>query len=132
MIDFKGSQPEETILPWKVKRRATCPIAHQQAKETMGERGVVGNRSTPRRRVITSASEIEKKLCRRQHLMSWSWRPDKTYGKMRGKRLYLRRPVNKAGYVIHALLTPNRDQEDAEAFLRKAVRNQRQFPALAA
>ena len=44
--------------------------------------------------------------------------------KIKGKWAYLYRAVDKEGYTIDFLLTPNRDQDAAEAFLRKALRNQ--------
>ena len=49
---------------------------------------------------------------------------DETYVKIKGKSAYLYRAVDKAGQTIDFLLTPNRDRDAAEAFLRKAIRNQ--------
>jgi putative transposase len=53
-----------------------------------------------------------------------SWRLDETYVKIKGKWAYLYRAVDKAGHTIDFLLTPQRDQDAAEAFLRKALRTQ--------
>ena len=44
--------------------------------------------------------------------------------KIKGKWAYLYRAVDKEGYPIDFLLTPQRDQDAAAAFLRKAIRNQ--------
>jgi len=44
--------------------------------------------------------------------------------KIKGKWAYLYRAVDKEGHTIDFLLTPQRDQDAAEAFLRKALRNQ--------
>ena len=49
---------------------------------------------------------------------------DETYVKIKGKSAYLYRAVDKEGQTIDFLLTPNRDRDAAEAFLRKAIRNQ--------
>jgi putative transposase len=44
--------------------------------------------------------------------------------KIKGRWAYLYRAVDKEGYTIDFLLTPTRDRDAAEAFLRKAVRTQ--------
>jgi transposase-like protein len=44
--------------------------------------------------------------------------------KIKGKSAYLYRAVDKAGHTIDYLLTPTRDRDAAEAFLRKAIRTQ--------
>ena len=53
-----------------------------------------------------------------------NWRLDETSVKIKGKWAYLYRAVDKEGQTIDFLLTPNRDRDAAEAFLRKAIRNQ--------
>jgi putative transposase len=54
-----------------------------------------------------------------------SWRLDETYVKIKGQWAYLYRAVDKEGQTIDFLLTPARDRDAAEAFLRKAIRTQR-------
>ena len=49
---------------------------------------------------------------------------DETYVKIKGKSAYLYRAVDKDGHTIDFLLTPTRDRDAAEAFLRKAIRTQ--------
>jgi transposase-like protein len=44
--------------------------------------------------------------------------------KSKGKWAYLYRAVDKDGSTIDFLLTPTRDWDAAEAFLRKAIRHQ--------
>ena len=44
--------------------------------------------------------------------------------KIKGKWAYLYRAVDKEGHTIDFLLTPQRDQDAAAAFLRKAIRSQ--------
>src|SRR6266446_3412710 len=105
MIDFKGSQFEREIILW-------------------GVRGVAVDHSTLNRWVIKYAPEFEKQFRRRQHPVGRSWRLDETYVKIKGKWAYLYRAVDKEGHTIDFLLTPNRDRDSAEAFLRKAIRTQ--------
>ena len=44
--------------------------------------------------------------------------------KIKGKWAYLYRAVDKDGHTIDFLLTPTRDRDAAEAFLRKAIHTQ--------
>src|SRR5918911_5723149 len=90
----------------------------------MGERGVAVDHSTLNRWVIKYAPELEKVFRRRQRPVGRSWRLDETYVKIKGKSAYLYRAVDKEGLTIDFLLTPTRDRDAAEAFLRKAIRTQ--------
>ena len=49
---------------------------------------------------------------------------DETYVRVKGQWKYLYRAVDKEGHTIDFLLTPHRDRDAAEAFLRKAIRTQ--------
>ena len=90
----------------------------------MGERGVAVDHSTLNRWVIKCAPEFEKAFRRRQCPVGRSWRMDETYVKIKGKAAYLYRAVDKEGHTIDFLLTPTRDRDAAEAFLRKAILTQ--------
>src|SRR2546430_639634 len=125
MIDFKGSQFEREIILWGVRWYVAYPISYRQLEEMMQERGVSVDHSTLNRWVIKYAPEIEKAFRRRQRPVGRSWRLDETYVKIKGKWAYLYRAVDKEGHTIDFLLTPNRDRDAAEAFLRKAIHNQR-------
>src|SRR3954453_3530299 len=124
MIDFKGSQFEREIIMWAVRWYVAYPLSYRQLEEMMGERGVAVDHSTLNRWVIKYAPEIEKQFRHRQRSVGRSWRMDETYVKIKGKSAYLYRAVDKEGQTIDFLLTPNRDRAAAEAFLRKAIRNQ--------
>ena len=56
--------------------------------------------------------------------MGRSGRLDETYVRSKGKWAYLYRAVDTEGQPVAFLLTPPRDKAAAEAFLRKAIRNQ--------
>jgi transposase-like protein len=124
MIDSKGSQFEREIILWGVRWYVAYPISYRQLEEMMGERGVAVDHSTLNRWVIKYAPEFEKQFRRRQRPVGRSWRMDETYVKIKGKWAYLYRAVDKEGYTIDFLLTRHRDCAAAEAFLRKAIRNQ--------
>ena len=122
MIDFKGSQFERESILWGVRWYVAYPISYRQSEEMMGERGVAVDHSTLNRWVITYAPEFAKQFRRRQCPVGRSWRMDETYVKIKGKWAYLSRAVDKEGHTIDFLLTPTRDRDAAEAFLRKAIR----------
>ena len=124
MMDFKGSHFEKEIILWGVRWYVAYPISYRQLEEMMGERGVTVDHSTLNRWVIKYAPEVEKAFRRRQRPVGRSWRLDETYVKIKGKWAYLYRAVDKAGQTIDFLLTPNRDRDAAEAFLRKAIHHQ--------
>ena len=123
-MDFKGSQFEREIILWGVRWYVAYPMSYRQLEEMMGERGVAVDHSTLNRWVIKYAPEMEKQFRRRQSPVGRSWRMDETYVKIKGKWAYLYRAVDKEGHTIDFLLTPNRDRDAAEVFLRKAIRTQ--------
>ena len=124
MIDFKGSQFEREIILWGVRWYVAYPISYRQLEEMMQERGVSVDHSTLNRWVLKYSPEVEKAFCRRQRPVGRSWRLDETYVRIKGKWAYLYRAVDKEGQTVDFLLTPQRDKAAAEAFLRKAIRNQ--------
>src|SRR5215475_3922812 len=90
----------------------------------MRERGVAVDHSMLNRWVVKYAPQFEKQFRRRQPPVGKSWRLDETYVRVKGEWKYLHRAVDKDGHTIDFLLTPQRDRAAAEAFLRKAIRNQ--------
>jgi len=51
-------------------------------------------------------------------------RATRPYGRVKGQGKYVYRAVDKEGQTVEFLLTPTRDRDAAEAFLRKAIRTQ--------
>jgi len=124
MIDFKGSHFEKEIILWGVRWYVAHPVSYRQLEEMMQERGVAVDHATLNRWVITYAPEFENQFRRRQQPVGKSWRMDETYVKVKGSWEYLYRAVDKEGDTVDFLLTPHRDRDAAEAFLRKAIRTQ--------
>jgi putative transposase len=121
-MDCKGRHFEKGIILWGIRWYVAYPISYRQLEEMMGERGVTVDYSTLNRWVIKYAPEVEKQFRRHQRPVGRSWRMDETYVKIKGRWAYLYRAVDKEGLTIDFLLTPNRDRDAAEAFLRKAIR----------
>jgi transposase-like protein len=55
-----------------------------------------------------------------------SWRMDENYVKVRAEWVYLYRAVDKSGKMVDFYLSRKRDVNAAKAFLRKAMKDQRQ------
>src|SRR5919205_1244073 len=123
-MNFKGSQFEREIILWAVRWYVAYPISYRQLEEMMRERGVAVDHSTLNRWVIKYTPELEKAFRRHRRPVGRSWRVDETYVKIKGKWAYLYRAVDTEGQTIDFLLTPTRDRDAAEAFLRKAIRRQ--------
>jgi transposase-like protein len=124
-LPFIGdSHFEKDIILWGVRWYVAYPISYRQLEAMLGERGVAVDHATLNRWVIKYSPEFEKQFRRRQRPVGQSWRMDETYVKIKGKWAYLYRAVDKEGHTIDFLLTPTRDQDAAEAFLRKAIRHQ--------
>ena len=90
----------------------------------MQERGVDVDQATLNRWVIKYAPALETPFRHRQRPVGTSWRMEETSVHVKGQWKDLYRAVNKEGLTIDFLLTPTRDRDAAEAFLRKAIRNQ--------
>ena len=124
MIEVKGSHFEKDIILWGVRWYVAYPISYRQLEEMMGERGVAVDHATLNRWVIKYAPEFEEQFRRWLRPVGRSWRVDETYVKIKGEWVYFYRAVDKEGHTLDFLLTPNRDQDAAAAFLRKAIRTQ--------
>ena len=123
-MHFKGSQFEREILLWAVRGDGAYPLSYRQLVERRGERGGTVDPSTLNRWVSKYAPEFEKAFRRRQCPVGRSWRRAETSGKIKGTAVSLYRAVDKEGHPIAFLLTPPRDCDAAEAFLREAIRPQ--------
>lgn len=121
-LRFKWRHFEGEIILWAVRWYCRYGISHRDLEQMMGERGVPVDHSTIYRWVQKYAPEIEKRL--RWHWrrpQSTSWRVDETYVKVRGKRTYLYRAVDKFGNTIDFYLSPTRNAKAAKRFLGKAL-----------
>jgi IS6 family transposase len=97
-------------------------ISYRDLEQMMTERGVSVDHTTIYRWVQRYAPELEKRLrwqwCRPASL---SWRVDETYVKVRGKRTYLCRAVDKRGNTIDFSLSPTHSTKAAKRFLAEAL-----------
>src|SRR5262249_20642743 len=95
----------------------------------MSERGIFLAHSTILRWVQHYAPEFEKRWKRYARRVGGSWRCDETYIKVKGTWMYLYRAVDKTGQTVDFYLSRKRDVAAAKAFLRKAMREHREWSA---
>jgi transposase-like protein len=102
--------------------RLSCSISYRDLEEMMTERGITVDHTTLYRWVQRYAPELEKRALWYQNRLSFSWREDETYIKVRGKWKYLFRAIDKAGRTLDFYLSATRNAKAAKRFLAKALK----------
>src|SRR5262245_3881099 len=121
-VSVKGAHfPQEIILPC-VRWYVAYPLSTRHIEELMLERGIHVDHSTIKRWVIKYSPQLEEAFHRCKRPVGRSWRMDETYIRVKGEWRYLHRAVDKHGQTIDFLLTEQRDERAAKAFLTKAIR----------
>jgi len=93
----------------------------------LGERGVVVDHTTLYRWVQRYAPELEKRLAWYHRRLSFSWRVDETYVKVKGRWRYLYRAIDKDGAALDFYLSERRNTKAAKRFLGAALRRSRDW-----
>ena len=100
-------------------------ISYRDLEEMMGERGVAVDHTTLYRWVQRYAPELEKRTLWYQNRLSFSWRVDETYIRVKGRWKYLYRAIDKGGATLDFYLADRRNTKAAKRFLAKALRRSR-------
>ena len=121
--NFKGfcSSPEVIMLFVYMKCRFS--LSYRDLEEMSSIRGAIIDHATLQRWVIRFVPLIDKEVRKRKKPVGNSWRMDETYIKLNGKWVYLYRAVDSCGNTIEFLLRKYRDAIAAQAFFRKAFKN---------
>ena len=119
---FKGfcSSPEVILLFVYMKCRFS--LSYRDLEEMMSMRGAKIDHSTLQRWVIRFVPLIDQQVRKRKKPVGSSWRMDETYIKLRGKWVYLYRALDSLGNTVDFLLREHRDKVAAQAFFRKAFK----------
>lgn len=118
MISFSGRHYPRFIILQCVRWYLSYALSYRNIEEMMAERGF-------EIWVLHFAPLLEQKSRKYKHLVHRSWRMDETYIKIKGKRRYLYRAVDKCGATIEFMVSKKRDMNAAKAFFRKALKNNR-------
>src|SRR6202046_5207484 len=118
---FKGRHFTAEVILWAVRWYLMFPIGYRDLELMLLDRGVEVDHTTIFRWIQAYAVELEKWIRPHLRMSNGSWRVDETYVKVRGRWMYLYRPVDSCGQTIDFLLSAKRDAEAAKRFFRKAL-----------
>ena len=102
-------------------------ISYRELEEMMEERGLHVDHTTIYRWVQHYAPELEKKVQWYQNRLSFSWRVDETYVKVKGQWKYLYRAIDKDGKTLDFYLSHTRNTKAAKRFLKKALKRSKDY-----
>jgi transposase-like protein len=91
----------------------------------LGERGVEVDHTTLYRWTQRYAPELEKRTAWYRSRLSFSWRVDETYVRVKGHWKYLYRAIDKDGATLDFYLADRRNTKAAKRFLAAALKRSR-------
>ena len=99
-------------------------LSYRDVEELLAERGIVVTYETIRQWCRKFGPTFAGRLRRRRHRPGDKWHIDEMQLKINGRKHWLWRAVDQEGIVLDILVQPRRNQEAAEAFLRRVVEGQ--------
>ena len=129
MSAFKWRHFAGEIILWAVRWYCRYGISYRELEEMMGERGVAVDHTTLYRWTQRYAPELEKRSAWYRSRLSFSWRVDETYVRVKGRWKYLYRAIDKDGATLDFYLADRRNTKAAKRFLAKALRRSRDWIA---
>jgi transposase-like protein len=105
---FKGRHFDGQIIILCVSWYASFKLSLRDLVIMIADRGVTLAHTTILRWIQHYMPEFEKRWSRHARPIGGSWRMDETYIKVRGRRVYLYRAVDKAGRTVDFFLSRNR------------------------
>ena len=93
----------------------------------LAERGIEVHASTICRWVQRYAPELDKRTAWYRSRLSFSWRVDETYVRVKGYWKYLYRAIDKNGATLDFMLTDRRNTKAAKRFLGAALKRSRDW-----
>jgi transposase-like protein len=102
-------------------------ISYRELEEMMSERGVAVDHTTVYRWTQRYAPELEKRSAWYRSRLSFSWRVDETYVRVKGRCKYLYRAIDREGATLDFYLADRRNAKAAKRFLAKALWRSREW-----
>ena len=96
-------------------------LSYRDVEELLAERGITVSYETIRQWCQKFGQTFAGRLRRRRHRPGDKWYMDEMQLKINGRRYWLWRAVDQGGVVLDILVQERRNQEAAEAFLRRLV-----------
>jgi IS6 family transposase len=125
---FSYRKFQDHIIITSVRWYTRYGISYRDLEEMMQERNIYVDHSTLNRWVISYAAKFSHKLNKyRKKCYNKVWYVDETYVKVKGKWHYLYRSINKQGETLDFYLSPRRNTEAAEHFLKKSLKKLKRF-----
>jgi len=117
----RGRHFDRAIIALCVRWYITDKLSYRDSVELMAGRGVEVSHTTILRWVCHHVPEFEKRWNRYARPVGASWRVDGTYIRVRGRRTYLYRAVDRQGLTVDLLPSVHRDTAAAKRFFHRAI-----------
>ncbi|NPD17429.1 IS6 family transposase [Xinfangfangia sp. D13-10-4-6] len=121
MIEFKYVHSPKSVILHAVFFDLRYSVSCLDLEEIMAERGVKIEHTALNRWVVKFAPLIAARAQARKRPTAASWRMDETYIRVKGKRTYLYRAVDRADQTLDFLLSERRDLSAARRFFKRAI-----------
>ena len=99
-------------------------ISYRELEEMLGERGVEVDHTTLYRWTQRYAPELEKRTAWYRSRLSFSWRVDETYVRVKGRWKYLYRAIDKDGATLDFYPRRPAQHEGGQALPRRSLEAQ--------
>jgi transposase, IS6 family len=117
LFQWRQFEAEVILVGWYLR----FSLSYRDVEELLAERGLRADHVTVWRWVQRYAPEIQRRLRPRLRPTNDSWRVDETYIRLKGKWVYLYRPVDSTGATIDFLLSAKRNAAAARTLHRQRV-----------
>lgn len=125
MISLKCCHfPKDAVL-YAVYFYLRYTVFYRNLGEIMAERGVRVDHAISNRWVVKFSPIIAARVQSKKRPTQNSWRMDETYFRVRGKRMYLYRAVDKAGNTLDFMLSERQNRPAVTRFFAKALSSNR-------
>ena len=104
-------------------------LSLRDVKEILLSRGVEASHETVRNWLDKFGLDYANKVKRRQPQQGTTWHMDEMRIKINGKRYWLWRAVDEAGYELDILIHPRRNKQAAKRFFKKLLKGLQYVPA---
>ena len=125
---YRGYRFPAEIISHAVWLYYRFALSHRDVEELLAERGVQVSYEAIRLWCRRFGATYAAELRRRRTRAADKWHLDEVQLKIRGKRYWLWRAVDRDGVVLDILVQERRDQVAAERFLRRVLDAEKQTP----